>query len=140
MATIEGICGACSSAIKIRASHVFQNERLVWWRAYHCSACGNQIEEDGHGDPPDDIKLAILQQDGEWGLMIDPQQVDRRMIVFIKIMRQTLKLSLRAAADLSNRLPGPLVIGTRAEMDQFVHLLKAGEITASVIRIPLSAN
>jgi hypothetical protein len=86
--------------------------------------------------PPDDIRLTILQQEGEWTLILDREESNRSTTVALKLLRQALNLPLSEVGKLRRLLPGPVATGTRAEMDRLLSILAAEGVRASISKTP----
>lgn len=133
MALIIKPCWDCKKEIKMYVGqHIFGVDlRLVWHRAYSCSNCGNQIEEDGYDLPPDEIREAILAQEGTWSLNIRDTDSYCANVV-IKILREALKLSLFDAIKLKKKIPGKVIEGTKVEVNRLKQLLAKHGFQSSV--------
>ena len=82
--------------------------------SFHCRHCRRAFEADGRGTAPDDIRAAILKEDGTWDLVV-PKSDDSKTCI-VKALRQALKLDLSQAASLLQKIPGAVSSGTEAEM------------------------
>lgn len=131
MTVMESHCSRCGSSVEVAVGERVFNGNIVWFRSYQCQACGNQVEEDGRGTPPGEIRESLLEQDGEWSLVLagsdDP--------AVLKALRQSLHLSITEAADLRKRLPGALFRGTKAEVERLVSLLRNEGVQSQRVRV-----
>ncbi|MGB3511602.1 MAG: hypothetical protein WBA93_20665 [Microcoleaceae cyanobacterium] len=124
MALIIKRCSDCKKEIKIYVGQqIFGVDlQLVWHSSYSCSNCGTQIEEDGYDIPTDEIREAILAQEGTWSLNI--RDIDSySATIVIKILRKTLKLSLSDAIKLKKKIPGKVMEGTKVEVNRLQQFL-----------------
>jgi len=121
---LRRICPKCGAEIESIATQAFDNNGLVWSVGYSCPDCGDQLEEDGRDAPPEAVRTAILQQEGEWGLFLNAPEP--HIAAGLILLRRSLRLSLPEAVKLKERLPGPVVTGTRVEMNRLAALLNAG--------------
>ena len=60
----------CGGELHVDAGDGIPNGTYRWYASYHCDRCGKSIEIDGCDidSIPDEIKLIIIRQRGEWGL------------------------------------------------------------------------
>lgn len=138
MAIVKGQCSSCGREIDIGVGQALVGNRLVWNRAYSCSFCKTQVEEDGHGNPPDYIRHAILQQEGEWTLILIDEGT--RASTVLRVLRQALNLSLGEVGELRKHFPGPVMTGTKVEMERLVKILSAKHVQVGINKIPASSN
>lgn len=64
---MECICGANVNA---NVGDSLHNGKLKWYLSYNCVLCGNAVECDGIDSLPQDIKDAIIAQDGKYALIL----------------------------------------------------------------------
>lgn len=106
--------------IGLRASR----ERVAWFGSFVCARCGAAYEEDGWDDVPPEWREAILMQEGEWELRIQPVQLG----TVLRVLRAALGLTVSDTGRLKARIPGAPCVGTRADMEHLrLRLLEAGE-------------
>jgi hypothetical protein len=82
--------------------------------SFRCPSCGSAYEADGGGETPQDIRAAVLTEEGEWELHVPDPGAPK--ICIAKTLRQELSLSLTQSAALIRNLPGVVATGTEAEM------------------------
>src|SRR5581483_8993450 len=104
----------------------------VWYASYCCPSCGAQVEEDGRGTPPVEVRQALLHQEGKWGLHLD--EPGGQGTLALKFLRQVLGLTVAEVGELRARLPGAVATGTRAEMERLAAVLRAGGVLVSITR------
>src|SRR5437868_6619833 len=92
MAFLRERCPTCGVETDVAVGQAIDGGDLVWHKGYTCPSCGDAREEDGRGQAPGDIRRAILQQDGEWTLVIE--EAGTRATTALKLLRQALDLSL----------------------------------------------
>ncbi|WP_449416051.1 hypothetical protein [Phormidium nigroviride] len=126
MAIIYSFCEKCNTPVEIHVGQAISVRELVWNLSYTCSHCGWQIEEDGTGVPPEELRKAILEAEGEWSLAI--LETGNSAMLAIKILRETMELSLSEALRLKKMIPGTVVTGTRAEIERLRKILVAKEL------------
>jgi hypothetical protein len=133
MILTQGICEKCNQNINIQVAQSIYNRKLVWSVSYICPHCGNQIEEDGNGYPPKNIRELILEIEGEWNLNIT--NIDSKAIItLMKTLRESLNLSLPEVLKIKEKIPGCIMTGTKFELDRLIQILEAKNIKASVSR------
>ena len=134
MAIVRERCRSCSSEIDVSVGQAVYDGGLVWHKGYSCPYCGSKMEEDEQGPTPNDVRCAILQQDGEWALVME--EAGSRTTTALKLLRQALNLTLGEIGALRKRLPGAVLTGTRAEMERLLVILSSEGFDASVSRLP----
>jgi hypothetical protein len=137
MAIVRGRCRSCGSEIDVTVGQAVYDGGLVWHKGYSCPYCGDKTEEDGRGPAPEEVRCAVLQQEGEWALVL--AEAGTRATTALKLLRQALNLSLGEVGELRRHLPGTVVTGTRAEMERLVAILSAERLQAVINKIPASA-
>lgn len=103
----------------------FIDGRLRWYRS---GVGANRIpfEEDGVGLPPEDIRRRLIDEGGEWVVIVS-EPVDKPAVV--GVVRAAMQLNMAAAAKLLKSLPGVIYTGTKIEADWLrVQLLEVGAI------------
>jgi hypothetical protein len=137
MAKLRGICPECGAAITVCVGQSIVQGRLVWSQGHCCATCGHAVEADGYGEPPADVVQALIAEEGRWELLIG--SIAPSVSHVLAALRKALSLNLSQAAELKNRLPGPVTDGTKVHMAWLAHLLKLEGIDATV-RQKLSAS
>ena len=130
MAILVGHCQFCGAEINIQVGQSVQGQRLVWHRSYYCQKCGGRLEVDGRGDAPDDVRSALIAQEGEWCIRLESTEAD--LPLALKSLRQLFGLSLVEIGQLRKKIPGIVFIGTRAEANRLSNLLLNAGLIASV--------
>lgn len=134
MAYIEDRCQDCDRNILVQVGQYADcSGTLLWNLGYSCPYCGNAIESDDTGYPPEDIREAILAAEGEWYLNIDETDPSLVLIV-VSRLRKVLNLSLSEAIQLKRKIPREIAHGTRAEMERLRIILDREAIEAKVER------
>ncbi|NEO87515.1 MAG: hypothetical protein F6J87_25125 [Spirulina sp. SIO3F2] len=128
MATIYESCGQCGREIMMNVGQSVFDQALMWHVSYCCPYCGEQLEADDRGLPPEDIRSTILAVEGRWQLVV-PATGDQKLNT-IKVLRARLNLSLNEAIKLKSKMPGVVVIGTKAEVDWLRQALSDSGVTA----------
>ena len=115
MIQIDCQCSECTRKIKANIGQTSIDLQLRWYFSYCCPYCDCVIEMDDIGFPPQDIRRAILAQEGEWELVIDKTSLSDK-VKALKILRNALNLSIQKASKLKKNFPY-LASGTKAEMN-----------------------
>lgn len=131
MATAKWNCRACGTEVEVIVGQTVDRDRLLWHMGYNCPACGDQREEDGFDSAPVDVRIAILEQEGKWGLTLDGGQSREEILNALRLLRQALGLSIAETSELKRMLPGPLAVGTKIEIDRLLLLLSRSKIRAA---------
>lgn len=133
MTSIHTPCEQCERDAVVYVGQSINDGGLVWYASYCCPHCGFQLEEDGFDSPPDEIRRAILADEGEWTLIV--HETGSRAILALKVLRKALNLSLDDIAKLRKLIPGSASNGTRVEMERLLILLSSEQLQASVSKI-----
>lgn len=132
MASIQWICPDCGAAIDMSVGQYVYNNELSWYGAYRCGRCGNAVEIDGDANTPEDVRQAILREEGTWELVVS--ETGQRRLLVLKVLRGVFSLSLADVAQLRNHLPGAISTGTHAEMLWLQSLLAAEGLKEVTVR------
>jgi len=133
MIVIKRSCQSCGKPLNVTVGQEMIDGRIVWYESYDCPYCGSRTEVDGKDDTPDEIRNALLAEEGEWGLNISengPQAIQA-----IKTLREALGLSLSEAQAAKKKIPGIVATGTRAEMERLRYLLSSSNIQSLVMKV-----
>jgi hypothetical protein len=86
-----------------------------WFESRHCKVCGYTVEIDGdeHTIEPD-IRQTILEQEGEWTLLIPNKRSD--VLQIAKVLRHLFGLSVAETQLIIRPQQNAFIAGTRAEM------------------------
>ena len=116
MAVLPGTCQTCGGAVERHLSQAVDGySGELWWHAeYACPQCGTRIIACDTGIPPERVRQAILADRGMWQLTISEAGSGR--LLLLKVLREILSLSLAEVAELRDRLPGTVMVGTYTEM------------------------
>src|SRR5260370_14190871 len=106
MAILRARCRSCGSEIDVTVGQAVYDSELVWHRGYSCPYCGSRTEEDGRGAAPDEVRYAVLQQEGEWALEV--AEIGTGATLALKLLRRALNLSLGGIGELGKRIPGTI--------------------------------
>ena len=132
MAKLSITC-KCKNSLEANVGQNTRRGRLNWFLSYKCPVCGNAIEEDGVDDTPEEIRSAIISQEGEYGLFVT--EGTQNVTALITTLRKVLNLDLKEAAMLKKLVPGTILKGTKAEMDRLEVLLKNDGIDVLVEKV-----
>lgn len=128
MAEILKICD-CGNECRAEVGQSFISGKLTWYLSYKCMSCGKATEIDGSGDIPVEVRQAILEKDGTWGLVIDNSN---NISSVLKTLRKELNLSLQEVTKLKKLIPGIVLKGTKIEMARLKEVLYINNVMTSV--------
>lgn len=123
----------CKHELIIYLGQSVKNFELVWYETQICRNCNYTTEADGSGFPPDWIRKLLLSRDGLWCLAIDVVDKGELNKIFMRLRKQ-LKISLKDLSLLKTVIPGPIISGTKAEMEWLLLPLKQSGITVVNVR------
>lgn len=122
-------CQDCGRPVVRHIGEYVDGTLLRWSESYVCEACGCAIEADGIGPFPEDVRQALLAE-GAWELRVFGE--GRDVVRALMVLRRELGLSVSEAGALRVQLSGPVLTGTRGEMERLRRLLMAEGVAASV--------
>ena len=131
MAQIEYQCDSCKAMILTEVDQTAVDGSLRWYLSYRCSNCGECVESDDTGLPPDEIREVIIQSDGLWEVHVDSEVNGKATIV--KALRRILKWSLAEAAQALKGISGPVYIGTKVEAEWLQKQLISDDISSRIV-------
>jgi hypothetical protein len=88
------------------------------------------MEEDDF-ETPSDWRDLELQLDGAWSVQISDEAFN--VPVVLKVVRAVEGMSLAQVSAIKRSLPGPFLLGTKAEMERVCYLLGTEGISAKVV-------
>jgi hypothetical protein len=116
--------------VTVGAGQSIHGGRLFWFTEYHCPLCGAHIVEDGRDETPEYIRLALLDGEGHWSLVLsDSGPFNMKAL---KILRDTLHLGLMDLQELLKRLPGRIADGTKTEMELLSQSLTSAGLRTNI--------
>lgn len=113
---ITSKCDECGADTEAHVGQRHQSDRLTWSLSIDCQTCGARVEGDGV-DAPDDVRAAILTQEGRWALDVEIGDGSDKWKV-AAALRSILGLTMAQTSTLKALLPGQVATGTRAEMER----------------------
>ena len=135
MATLYTTCENCGGHVAITASQSVYYDKLVWHISYRCTNCDSTIELDDYGIPPDEIRNHILVTEGKWELAVNV--TGDNIILALIILSKALGLSVSEVDRIKSLMPGPVLTGTKTEME-WLRLLLADELLDASVSVPTS--
>ncbi len=133
MAKVKVVC-QCNNTVVGDTGQSLRNGNISWYLSYKCNNCGNVIEEDGGEDIPEDIRNAIILDEGEWGLKINSQ--DSKFITKgLLLIKEALNLSLNHVSEMKKLFPGSIITGTKTEIIRIYNLLEVNGIKSTIEKI-----
>ena len=70
MAKFEVFCSECKNIVTANVADNIYDNSYRWHLSYECKNCDNAVEFDEIGELPNEIKRAIVEQDGSWGAIL----------------------------------------------------------------------
>ena len=104
-----------------------------WPGPHHIAATDatNSLEKDNWGSVPQHYRQLELTLDGVWAIRLHCENYST--VAVLRIIRRRLALSLAETSEVRNQLPGPILSGTRGEMETVAYELSASGITAEIV-------
>ena len=96
MATMQRPCSTCGATATVAFGQRLLGGELRWSGRETCSSCDAIVEFDDFGDIPDELKPAILEDEGEWELVLS-DGADR--LAALKVLRDRLGVSIGQAKE-----------------------------------------
>lgn len=122
MPTIQKPCPDCGQMATFTFSEAIRHNQLAWFASHHCDYCNYRVEIDDCGHLPDELKRVVLQEEGQWQLVL--YSFGKNKIATLKALQEILGLSVPGLAELLTQLPGTVAIGTRTEINYLKQRLK----------------
>jgi hypothetical protein len=133
MAQMKGVCSNCGRQTDVRIGQAISGNMLYWNQGSRCDSCNYQLEADGFGFPPEELRQMILQQDGKWDLIIEASTPGKTRAA--SFLRAVLNLSIPEAVEIIRTIPGVVFSGTQAEVEWL-----RGLLLASVPELPVRSQ
>ena len=130
MALLPETCPDCGQAVDYYVGEHNNCGSLVWHSSLTCLHCGCGLEADDHGKPPEEVRNAILAQDGEWALNVEIADAEKVKLAYV--LRSHLNLEIKEALQILKNHPGTILTGTKTEMECLQTLLERSGFNASV--------
>lgn len=120
-------CSCCGAGEQVRVAQSIVSGDLRWYVSTNCTECGQCMEVDGLGLPPQNIRKQILDIFGSWKIMLNDV---KSIPSVIKILRDHLYINTKdALLVLRMQENNGIFQGTRTEGMWLADLLrKAGEV------------
>lgn len=134
MALLRRPCPECGAVCVVGIGQTTLGGRLYWSVGYRCESCGLMMEQDGADELPAGYREEVLRQDGEWALEVGSAE-PRIKVEVVRVLRESLGLSLADTKAYFGRIPGQVMTGTRAEMMYLKKLLNARGVDVEVRRL-----
>lgn len=61
----------CGQIVSTNVGDTIRNSKLYWFQSYQCNNCGRTIEIDCDNVMPLDVKMAIISEQGSYGLFLN---------------------------------------------------------------------
>jgi hypothetical protein len=101
----------------------------MWSATLKCLTHSHEIEIDGFGLPPPDLRASILKDEGVYELVFNE---DSNRVGTLRKIQIILSLSIKNMEQIRSRLPGAMFFGTRHEMEWLAASLTSQGVPAAV--------
>ncbi len=112
MAVLKIKCD-CGKNISSKVGNRIYNNKLYWFQSYSCDNCGKTIEMESDDKMPTDIKDAIIEEGGNYVLILKETKDRRKAEFLLKKMPNSSLLSLKPFLE---RECEEIIKGTRNEV------------------------
>jgi len=109
-------CPSCAAPIEWEVSQTVFNGRLAWSASYYCAACGDGVMVDGWDEPPDDVREALIAEDGLRRVRLDRDRQQPSRVALMSVFRRR-GASLSRASELVAEVASAGLTGTFAEIE-----------------------
>ncbi|MGL6337525.1 MAG: hypothetical protein ACRC80_00105 [Waterburya sp.] len=130
MVKVEYRCANCNKETKANIGQAIIDSQLKWYLSSICNHCYSAVEMDDFGILSNEIRQQIINEEGEWKLIIDSAESKNKAKI-IKILRQALNLSIQDASNFLKKFPD-ITSGTKVEMQWLGKLLFDENIKFSI--------
>lgn len=124
----------CGKLIQASAGQGFRNNVLYWFLSYRCEHCGRNLEEDGGDDIHDEIRNAIIAQDGEWNLFVKDNE-KKTIIKALLTIKEHMRLSINEISEMKKRHPTAILKGTKIEMQRLQSILQNNDFESFIEKV-----
>ena len=100
-------CANCGSEYRVSFGDRFMHGELIWSESHRCLNCDFAMEIDDKGKLPEDKRRLVLEQDGEWGLIL---KSDNKPLI-AKVLRSIDSFSIQEVLELLRLIPGVVLKG-----------------------------
>ncbi|MDC0832473.1 hypothetical protein CKA32_003558 [Geitlerinema sp. FC II] len=133
MTILKRQCDSCKNTIDIRVGQSVFNGELLWFASYSCPVCNIEIEEDGKGAAPEEIRQVLLREYGIWYLEV--RESGKRALMAAKFLGAIVNLSNLEILKLRHKIPGRVMMGTQFEMIKLDRILKQNGFRSLIQKI-----
>lgn len=127
MPAVETNCPVCGASCETHTYQRITRERLAWSAAFNCRE-NHQTEIDGFGLPPRDLRSGVLNGEGAYELNVDESA---ELGSSLLRLQKSLGFSASALRSLRRMVPGPILYGTRFEMEWLAGILGSEHASVS---------
>lgn len=121
-------CRACGAQAEVDFGEHAGESELKYWIAVRCPSCGSQLESDGQGPLPDELRQLEFERNGVWNVLIEPPLSPAQWAA----VRTVLDVDLGRIAELERSLPLPIFQGTIAESTRVRNTLTRAGVNATL--------
>ncbi len=124
-------CDDCGGSMRLHLSQSVVYGAIEWSIYRRCDDCASESYACGHGETPEPLRAALIDQCGPARLRIDRVESSPVRVRLMRVLRDG-GAGLAEAKETLDRLTGEGVTGTRAEMELLAGRLSAAGATPSV--------
>ncbi|HEX9063314.1 MAG TPA: hypothetical protein VF941_24340 [Clostridia bacterium] len=132
MAKINIVC-KCNNTVAADVGQNFHRGRLGWYLSYKCPKCGEAIEQDGIDTTPEEIRNALILEEGLWGLYV--HESSQGASSTLNVLRKALDLPMTKVAKIKKLIPGMILTGTKTEMERLQTLLGDEKLNVTIDKV-----
>ncbi|WP_133821313.1 hypothetical protein [Tahibacter aquaticus] len=118
-------CPNCGAAKASKIRQTIRSGKLFWSESTNCLICGTQIEVDGTGFPPENIRKILYVEYGKWKIRLTSKKISP---VTLKIIRELFDLNMEKLRRIIENFPDIILPLTNVEATWLAqHLGRVGE-------------
>lgn len=134
MTKIRVKCPRCERPCDAFVSQRILRGKLAWSAAMRCSEHNDNVEIDGAGLLPPDLRARVLEKEGTYALVVER---DAEPVHTLRQIQMALGLPLSVLTLLKKNMPGPVLSGTKFELNWLRGILHSKDTIISVVPISL---
>jgi DNA-directed RNA polymerase subunit RPC12/RpoP len=123
-------CSKCDNLVVWGFGQYHRQNEMTWSGGYRCQNCGNAVEFDSDGFPPENIRRQLLEIGGKWRINFsNDKSILQKILLELK---KVFKLNLSQIVQLKIKGFSDSIGGTRAEMEWLKSLMAKKGVTISI--------
>ncbi len=125
------VCPMCGELGQVTVADHAVGFELRWSTSFRCETCGEAVEADDVGRMPEEFRARVIARSGLWAART-AAVTDAKTVA--SVLARGLGLRLDEALSRARAPNRQVVVGTRAEAQQAVAILRAGGVMSEVVR------